>query len=72
MEESPFRQFKGDKHQDNGDTVIPAQASQEILTPTAFQTNDFDAFDFDCDDIPSAKAVLMANLFSYNLDVLSE
>nr|GEW81728.1 hypothetical protein [Tanacetum cinerariifolium] len=41
---------------DNTDTVIPAQASQEIPTPIAFQTDDLDAFDSDCDDVPSAKA----------------
>ncbi|GJX95342.1 integrase, catalytic region, zinc finger, CCHC-type containing protein [Tanacetum coccineum] len=56
---------------DNGDTVVPAQAYQEIPTPVAFQTDDLDAFDSDCDDIPSAKAVLMANLSSYDSDVLS-
>ncbi|GJT23149.1 hypothetical protein Tco_0893086 [Tanacetum coccineum] len=39
---------------------------------SAFQTDDLDAFDSDCDDIPSAKAVLMANLSSYDSDVLSE
>ncbi|GKC17313.1 hypothetical protein Tco_1014095 [Tanacetum coccineum] len=58
--------------QNNGDTIIPAQASQEIPTPAAFQTDDHDAFDSDCDDVPSAKAVLMANLSSYDSDVLSE
>nr|GEV16792.1 hypothetical protein [Tanacetum cinerariifolium] len=41
---------------DNKDTVIPDQASQEIPTTTSFQTNDLDAFDSDCDDIPSAKS----------------
>nr|GEV86021.1 hypothetical protein [Tanacetum cinerariifolium] len=47
----------------------------EIPTPTAFQSDDLDAFDFDCDDVPlakAAKAVLMANLSSYDLDVFSE
>ncbi|GJV14417.1 hypothetical protein Tco_1359740 [Tanacetum coccineum] len=57
---------------DNGDTVIPAQASQAIPTPTAFQTNDLDAFDSDCDDVTSTKAALMANLSSYDSDVLSK
>ncbi|GJU45408.1 hypothetical protein Tco_1202674 [Tanacetum coccineum] len=33
---------------------------------------DLDAFDSDCDDVPSAKEVLMANLSSYDSDVLSE
>ncbi|GKD51895.1 hypothetical protein Tco_1280871, partial [Tanacetum coccineum] len=37
-----------------------------------YQANDLDAYDFDCDEIPTAKAVLMANLSSYELDVLSE
>ncbi|GJW04549.1 retrovirus-related pol polyprotein from transposon TNT 1-94 [Tanacetum coccineum] len=57
---------------DNGDTVIPTQASQAIPTLVAFQTDDLDAFDSDCDDVPSAKAVLMANLSSYDSDVLSK
>ncbi|GKE62906.1 hypothetical protein Tco_1513273 [Tanacetum coccineum] len=38
---------------------------------SAFQTDDLDAFDSYCDDAPSAKAVLMANLSSYDSDVLS-
>nr|GEU31885.1 hypothetical protein [Tanacetum cinerariifolium] len=45
-------------------TTIPLNA--------AFQTDDLDAYDSDCDDISSAKAVLMANLSSYDSDVLSE
>nr|GEU56767.1 hypothetical protein [Tanacetum cinerariifolium] len=57
---------------DNGDTIIPSQESQEIPTPVAFQSDDLDAFDSDCDDVPSAKAVLMANLSSYESDILSE
>ncbi|GJV45351.1 hypothetical protein Tco_1429887 [Tanacetum coccineum] len=59
-------------HLNNRDTVIPAQASLEIPTPSAFQTNDLDAFDSDCDDVHSTKAVLMANLSSYDSDVLSK
>ncbi|GJZ71406.1 retrovirus-related pol polyprotein from transposon TNT 1-94 [Tanacetum coccineum] len=57
---------------DNGDIVVPAQASMEIPTLATFQTDDLDAFDSDCDDVPLAKAVLMANLSSYDSDVLSE
>ncbi|GJU97180.1 hypothetical protein Tco_1326451 [Tanacetum coccineum] len=45
-------------------TTIPLNA--------AFQTNDLDAYDFDCDDISLAKAVLMANLSSYDSNVLSK
>ncbi|GKA16041.1 hypothetical protein Tco_0695788 [Tanacetum coccineum] len=38
----------------------------------SFQTDDLDAFYSDYDDTPSAKAVLMANISSYDSDVLSE
>ncbi|GJX80627.1 reverse transcriptase domain-containing protein [Tanacetum coccineum] len=38
----------------------------------SFQTEDLDAYDSDCDDLSLAKAVLMANLSSYDSDVLSE
>ncbi|GJV39746.1 retrovirus-related pol polyprotein from transposon TNT 1-94 [Tanacetum coccineum] len=43
-----------------------------IIHNAAFQTNDLDAYDSDCNDISSAKAVLMASLSNYGLDVLSE
>ncbi|GJY99854.1 hypothetical protein Tco_0517284 [Tanacetum coccineum] len=36
------------------------------------RTDDLDAYDFDCDDISSLKVVLMANLSSYDSDILSE
>ncbi|GJY94473.1 hypothetical protein Tco_0510834 [Tanacetum coccineum] len=38
----------------------------------AFQTDDLDAYDSDCDDLSSAKAVMMANLSSCDPEVLSE
>ncbi|GJV81912.1 hypothetical protein Tco_1517782 [Tanacetum coccineum] len=53
MEESPCKQFRGDRHK------------------ASFQTDDLDAFDSYCDDAPSAKAVLIANLSSYDSNVLS-
>nr|GEY29446.1 hypothetical protein [Tanacetum cinerariifolium] len=43
-----------------------------ILHYASFQTDDLDAYDSDCNDISSEKAVLMANLSSYGSDVLSE
>nr|GEY46013.1 integrase, catalytic region, zinc finger, CCHC-type, peptidase aspartic, catalytic [Tanacetum cinerariifolium] len=48
--------------------------AQEMTIPhnAAFQTEDLDAYDSDCDDLSSAKAVLMANLLSCDSDVLSE
>ncbi|GJU49668.1 hypothetical protein Tco_1219223 [Tanacetum coccineum] len=38
----------------------------------AFQTEDLDVYDSDCDDVSSAKAVWMANLSRCDSDVLSE
>nr|GFB60535.1 reverse transcriptase domain-containing protein [Tanacetum cinerariifolium] len=38
----------------------------------AYQADDLDAYDFNCDEISTAKVVLMANLSSYSSDVLSE
>ncbi|GJU85833.1 hypothetical protein Tco_1293379 [Tanacetum coccineum] len=43
-----------------------------IIHNAPFQTDDLDAYDSDCDDISSAKAVLMANLSSYGSNILSE
>nr|GEZ29951.1 hypothetical protein [Tanacetum cinerariifolium] len=43
-----------------------------ITHNAAYQADDLDAYDSDCDEISTAKAVLMANLSSYNSDVLSE
>ncbi|GJW52663.1 hypothetical protein Tco_0096748 [Tanacetum coccineum] len=49
---------------DNGIEKVPQNS--------AFQTEDLDAYDSDCDDISLAKAVLMVNLLSYDSDVLSK
>nr|GEV28086.1 integrase, catalytic region, zinc finger, CCHC-type, peptidase aspartic, catalytic [Tanacetum cinerariifolium] len=49
------------------------QATQTTIPNTAaFQTEDLDAYDSDCDDVSNAKAVLMANLSNYGSDVISE
>ncbi|GJV41920.1 hypothetical protein Tco_1420360 [Tanacetum coccineum] len=47
-------------------------AHQTIPQNSALQTDDLDAYDSDCDDLSSAKAILMANLSSCNPEVLSE
>ncbi|GJT90049.1 hypothetical protein Tco_1078894 [Tanacetum coccineum] len=47
-------------------------AQQTIPQNSAFQTEDLDAYDSDCDDISSATTVSMANLSSYDSDVLYE
>ncbi|GJW63279.1 hypothetical protein Tco_0115163 [Tanacetum coccineum] len=52
--------------------VVDGQVSQTITHNATFQTDDLDAYDSDCDDICSAKAVLMANLSSCDSDVVSK
>ncbi|GJR54514.1 hypothetical protein Tco_1405035 [Tanacetum coccineum] len=55
--------------------LTEAQESRQILDEEqlAFLADlDLDAYDSDCDDVSNTKAVLMANLFSYGSDVLSE
>ncbi|GKD71314.1 retrovirus-related pol polyprotein from transposon TNT 1-94 [Tanacetum coccineum] len=47
-------------------------AQQTIPQNAAFQTEDLDAYDSNCDDLSSAKAVLMANLSSCDSYVLFE
>ncbi|GJZ94009.1 hypothetical protein Tco_0666212 [Tanacetum coccineum] len=53
--------------------ILDGQAVQTTIPNTAaFQTEDLDAYDSDCDDVSNAKAVLVANLSSNGSDVLSE
>ncbi|GJX77206.1 hypothetical protein Tco_0324017, partial [Tanacetum coccineum] len=53
--------------------ILDGQVIQKTIpNNTAFQTEDLDTYDSDCDDVSNAKAVLMANLSSYGSDVLSE
>ncbi|GJV52411.1 hypothetical protein Tco_1448152 [Tanacetum coccineum] len=47
--------------------------TQSVITHNAaYQADDLDAYDSDCDEISTAKSVLMANLSSYGSDVLSK
>ncbi|GJX83614.1 integrase, catalytic region, zinc finger, CCHC-type containing protein [Tanacetum coccineum] len=48
------------------------ESGVEIPTPPSFQIDDVDAFDSNCDEAPSASAVLMAKLSSYDSEILSE
>ncbi|GKB49221.1 putative ribonuclease H-like domain-containing protein [Tanacetum coccineum] len=51
--------------------VPDGQAVQTIIpNNAAFQTEDLDTYDSDCDDISNAKAVLMANISNYGSDVI--
>ncbi|GJX18716.1 retrovirus-related pol polyprotein from transposon TNT 1-94 [Tanacetum coccineum] len=46
--------------------VAEGPVTQTVITHNAvYQADDLDAYDSDCDDFSTAKAVLMANLSSY-------
>nr|GFD06166.1 hypothetical protein [Tanacetum cinerariifolium] len=50
-----------------------AQTTQCVITNNvAYQANDLDAYDSDCEEINSAKIALMANLSHYGSDNLAE
>ncbi|GJZ23414.1 hypothetical protein Tco_0560873 [Tanacetum coccineum] len=53
--------------------VAEGLVTQTVITHNAtYQANDLDAYDSNCDDFSTAKDVLMANLSSYESNVLSE
>nr|GEY48473.1 hypothetical protein [Tanacetum cinerariifolium] len=53
--------------------IAEAQTTQYVTTNnTAYQADDLDAYDSDCDKINSAKIALMANLSHYGFDSLAE
>ncbi|GKG37042.1 hypothetical protein Tco_0447215, partial [Tanacetum coccineum] len=55
------------------DLRIPASQTQTVIPHNvAFQTEDLDTYDLDCDDLSTAQAVLMANISKYGSDVISE
>nr|GFB02237.1 hypothetical protein [Tanacetum cinerariifolium] len=43
-----------------------------ITTNVAYQADDLDAYDSDCDELNSAKVALMENLSHYGSDTLAE
>nr|GEX45529.1 hypothetical protein [Tanacetum cinerariifolium] len=55
------------------DPRIPAGQAQTIIPHNAaFQTEDLDTYDSNCDDLSNAQTVLMANISNYGSDVISE
>nr|GEU80189.1 hypothetical protein [Tanacetum cinerariifolium] len=53
--------------------MAETSSNQYIVTNNAaYQAHDLDAYDFDCDEINSAKIALMANLSHYGSDNLAE
>nr|GEU67893.1 hypothetical protein [Tanacetum cinerariifolium] len=55
------------------DLGIPASQAQTIIPHNAaFHTEDLDTYDSDCDDLSTAQAVLMDNIFNYGSKVITE
>nr|GEV61463.1 hypothetical protein [Tanacetum cinerariifolium] len=53
--------------------VPDGQAVQTIIpNNAAFQTEDLDTYDSDCDDVSNAKAILMDNISNYGSDIILE
>nr|GEX06205.1 hypothetical protein [Tanacetum cinerariifolium] len=53
--------------------IAEAQTTQYVITNNAaYQADDLDAYESDCDEINSAKISLMANLSHYSFDNLAE
>nr|GEZ01953.1 hypothetical protein [Tanacetum cinerariifolium] len=53
--------------------IAKAQSTQTVITHNAaYQADDLDAYDSDCDDLHTAKVALMANVSCYGLDALAE
>ncbi|GJZ26457.1 retrovirus-related pol polyprotein from transposon TNT 1-94 [Tanacetum coccineum] len=53
--------------------IAEVQATQTVITHNAaYQVDDLDAYDSDCDELNTAKVALMANLSYYGLDALAE
>ncbi|GKB39299.1 retrovirus-related pol polyprotein from transposon TNT 1-94 [Tanacetum coccineum] len=53
--------------------ILETQATQTVITHNAaYQDNDLDAYDSDCDELNTAKVALMANLSYYSSDALAE
>ncbi|GKB38787.1 hypothetical protein Tco_0883729 [Tanacetum coccineum] len=53
--------------------IAEGQATHTVITHnTAYQADDLDAYDSDCDELNTAKVALIANLSHYGSDSLTE
>ncbi|GJZ12610.1 hypothetical protein Tco_0547840 [Tanacetum coccineum] len=53
--------------------IVEGQATQTVITYyAAYQADDLDAYDSDCDELNTAKVSLMANLSHYGSDALAK
>nr|GEV72386.1 hypothetical protein [Tanacetum cinerariifolium] len=68
------QQVQRRQHQSYADPIISEApvSHQTIPQNSAFQTDNLDAYNSNCDDLSSAKVVLMANLLSCDPEGLSE
>nr|GEW93870.1 hypothetical protein [Tanacetum cinerariifolium] len=54
-------------------SIAEGPVIQSVITHNAtYQADDLDAYDSNCDEVSTAKAILMANLSSYGSDILFE
>nr|GEW51279.1 integrase, catalytic region, zinc finger, CCHC-type, peptidase aspartic, catalytic [Tanacetum cinerariifolium] len=53
--------------------IVEGQATQTVITRnTAYQADDLDTYDSDCDELKNAKVALMVNLSHYGSDALDQ
>ncbi|GJR62821.1 hypothetical protein Tco_1504983 [Tanacetum coccineum] len=53
--------------------IAEGQATQTVITHNvAYQADDLDAYESDCDELNTDKVALLANLSHYGLDALAE
>nr|GFB74271.1 hypothetical protein [Tanacetum cinerariifolium] len=53
--------------------ILEGQATQTVITHNAaYQADDLDAYDFDCNELNTAIVALMENLSHYGLDALAK
>ncbi|GKD85138.1 hypothetical protein Tco_1356292, partial [Tanacetum coccineum] len=53
--------------------IAEGQATQTVITHNAaYQVDDLDAYDSDCDELNTSKVSLMANFSHYDSDALAE
>nr|GFA18121.1 hypothetical protein [Tanacetum cinerariifolium] len=53
--------------------TVESSSNQTVITSNAaYQADDLDAYDSDCDELNSAKVALMANLSHYGSDILAD
>ncbi|GJR47301.1 retrovirus-related pol polyprotein from transposon TNT 1-94 [Tanacetum coccineum] len=65
--------FSKDYHQRSNALLAEGQATQTVITHNAaYQADDLDAYDSNCDELNTAKVALMANLSHYGSDALAE